>query len=383
MGDLESRGIGIKQAAYLLIFCVSLLLTFGSVMLYSASMHQEGSFLLAKHLVYASMGLAGAVLLAWKDYQWMRHHALTLFLVAVVLLGFIFVFGEVRNNARRWFVFGNFISFQPSEFAKLALIVFLAWYGEKYAEKMGSWGHGLLLPLIPVGLLLGLIFSEPDRGTTVLLAALTAVLLLLAGSRWLGFGLLFVIGVAGLVYIFSTQATPGERFMAWLDPEKHKEDHAYQIWQSLLAFGSGGLEGMGLGSGRIKINFLPEQQTDFIFAVIGEEMGLFVTVGVVLVFTVFILSGLFIAWNARDRFGFLMAAGVTFLIGLQAFINMAVVTNTLPNKGLSLPFISYGGSNLLFMMAGVGVLVSVANHSLRTHGQHGPVHVESNDLFQA
>lgn len=383
MGDLESRGIGIKQAAYLLIFCVSLLLTFGSVMLYSASMHQEGSFLLAKHLVYASMGLAGAVLLAWKDYQWMRRHALTLFLAAVVLLGFIFVFGEVRNNARRWFVFGNIISFQPSEFAKLALIVFLAWYGEKYAEKMGSWGHGLLLPLIPVGLLLGLIFSEPDRGTTVLLAALTAVLLLLAGSRWLGFGLLFVIGVAGLVYIFSTQATPGERLMAWLDPEKHKEDHAYQIWQSLLAFGSGGLEGMGLGSGRIKINFLPEQQTDFIFAVIGEEMGLFVTVGVVLVFTVFILSGLFIAWNARDRFGFLMAAGVTFLIGLQAFINMAVVTNTLPNKGLSLPFISYGGSNLLFMMAGVGVLVSVANHSLRTYGQHGPVHVESNDLFQA
>jgi len=383
MGDLESRGIGIKQAAYLLIFCVSLLLTFGSVMLYSASMHQEGSFLLAKHLVYASMGLAGAVLLAWKDYQWMRRHALTLFLMAVVLLGFIFVFGEVRNNARRWFVFGNIISFQPSEFAKLALIVFLAWYGEKYAEKMGSWGHGLLLPLIPVGLLLGLIFSEPDRGTTVLLAALTAVLLLLAGSRWLGFGLLFIIGVAGLVYIFSTQATPGERFMAWLDPEKHKEDHAYQIWQSLLAFGSGGLEGMGLGSGRIKINFLPEQQTDFIFAVIGEEMGLFVTVGVVLVFTVFILSGLFIAWNARDRFGFLMAAGVTFLIGLQAFINMAVVTNTLPNKGLSLPFISYGGSNLLFMMAGVGVLVSVANHSLRTYGQHGPAHVESNDLFQA
>ena len=141
MGDLESRGIGIKQAAYLLIFCVSLLLTFGSVMLYSASMHQEGSFLLAKHLVYASMGLAGAVLLAWKDYQWMRRHALTLFLAAVVLLGFIFVFGEVRNNARRWFVFGNIISFQPSEFAKLALIVFLAWYGEKYAENgvMGPW----------------------------------------------------------------------------------------------------------------------------------------------------------------------------------------------------------------------------------------------------
>jgi cell division protein FtsW len=170
--------------------------------------------------------------------------------------------------------------------------------------------------------------------------------------------------------------------MAWLDPEKHKEDHAYQIWQSLLAFGSGGLEGMGLGSGRIKINFLPEQQTDFIFAVIGEEMGLLISIGVVIVFMIFVLTGLFIAWNARDRFGFLMAAGVTFLIGLQALINMAVVTNTLPNKGLSLPFISYGGSNLLFMMAGVGVLVSVANHSLKTYGMKVPEQVESNELFQ-
>ncbi|MGB0421357.1 MAG: FtsW/RodA/SpoVE family cell cycle protein [Limisphaerales bacterium] len=382
MGDLESKGIGIRQATYLLISCVTLLLTFGSVMLYSASMHQEGSFLLIKHLVYASMGLGGAVILAWKDYQWLRKHAVALFMVAVVLLGFIFVFGEVRNNARRWFVFGDVISFQPSEFAKLALVIFLAYYGEKNAEKMGSWGHGLLLPLIPVGLLLGLIFSEPDRGTTVLLAALTGVLLLLSGSRWSGFVILFLIGVAGLAYIFSTQATPGERFMAWLDPEKHKEDHAYQIWQSLLAFGSGGLEGMGLGSGRIKINFLPEQQTDFIFAVIGEEMGLLISIGVVIVFMIFVLTGLFIAWNARDRFGFLMAAGVTFLIGLQALINMAVVTNTLPNKGLSLPFISYGGSNLLFMMAGVGVLVSVANHSLKTYGMKVPEQVESNELFQ-
>ncbi|MEK9864427.1 MAG: FtsW/RodA/SpoVE family cell cycle protein, partial [Verrucomicrobiota bacterium] len=265
-----------------------------------------------------SMGLGGAVILAWKDYQWLRKHAVALFMVAVVLLGFIFVFGEVRNNARRWFVFCDVISFQPSEFAKLALVIFLAYYGEKNAEKMGSWGHGLLLPLIPVGLLLGLIFSEPDRGTTVLLAALTGVLLLLSGSRWSGFVILFLIGVAGLAYIFSTQATPGERVMAWLDPEKHKEDHAYQIWQSLLAFGSGGLEGMGLGSGRIKINFLPEQQTDFIFAVIGEEMGLLISIGVVIVFMIFVLTGLFIAWNARDRFGFLMAAGVTFLIGLQA-----------------------------------------------------------------
>ncbi|MGA0406959.1 MAG: FtsW/RodA/SpoVE family cell cycle protein, partial [Limisphaerales bacterium] len=213
-------------------------------------------------------------------------------------------------------------------------------------------------------------------------AALTGVLLLLSGSRWSGFVILFLIGVAGLAYIFSTQATPGERFMAWLDPEKHKEDHAYQIWQSLLAFGSGGLEGMGLGSGRIKINFLPEQQTDFIFAVIGEEMGLLISIGVVIVFMIFVLTGLFIAWNARDRFGFLMAAGVTFLIGLQALINMAVVTNTLPNKGLSLPFISYGGSNLLFMMAGVGVLVSVANHSLKTYGMKVPEQVESNELFQ-
>ena len=231
--------------------------------------------------------------------------------------------------------------------------------------------------------MLGLIFIEPDRGTTILIGSLTAVLLLLAGSRWSGFLMLVALGAGSLVIIFTTQETPGNRLIAWMDPEKYRQDHAYQIWQSLLALGSGGLEGLGLGNGRLKINYLPEQQTDFIFAVIGEELGVFVSIGVILVFTVLVCCGLYIAWNARDRFGFLTAAGITFLIGMQALINMAVVTNTLPNKGLSLPFISYGGSNLLFMMAGVGMLVSIANHSVQSMGQRGPAPVESQDLLRA
>jgi cell division protein FtsW len=140
---------------------------------------------------------------------------------------------------------------------------------------------------------------------------------------------------------------------------------------------------MGLGNGRIKIKFLPEQQTDFIFAVVGEELGLFVSIGLVLMFALLVLCGLFIAWNARDRFGFLTASGITFLIGMQALINVAVVTNTLPNKGLSLPFISYGGSNLLFMMAGVGILVSIAHHSVKSIAHIGPSPVEPEELLRA
>jgi len=383
MSEFDSRSYSVKQATYLLILCVSLLLTFGAVMLYSASMHKEGPFLLVKHMVWVVLGLSGALVLAWKDYAWIRRYAVPLFLTAMGLLALIYVFGEVRNHARRWFVFKNIVSFQPSEFAKLALIIFLAWYGEKYSDKMKSWKQGFIYPLLPIALFLGLIFAEPDRGTTILLGALTALLLLLAGSRWSGFTSLVILGVVGLSYIFATQQTPRSRLMAWMDPEKFKEDQAYQIWQSLLAFGSGGLDGMGLGNGRIKINFLPEQQTDFIFAVIGEEMGVFVSIGVVLVFAVLVLCGLYIAWNARDRFGFLTASGITFLIGMQAMINIAVVTNTLPNKGLSLPFISYGGSNLLFMLAGVGILVSVAHHSVRSMGEKGPAPVESQDLLGA
>ncbi|MBT5926639.1 MAG: cell division protein FtsW [Verrucomicrobia bacterium] len=383
MSDLDAKSYSVKQAAYLLILCVALLLTFGSVMLYSASMHKEGAFLLFKHIVWVAMGFGGALYLAWKDYAWVKRNAPWIFLIAIVLLALIFVFGSVRNHARRWFVFKNIVSFQPSELAKIAMIVFLAWYGEKYADKMKSWSFGFLYPLIPIGVMLGLIFNEPDRGTTILIGSLAAVLLLLAGSRWSGFLMLVAIGIGGLVIIFSTQETPGNRLMAWLDPEKYKQDHAYQIWQSLLAFGSGGLEGLGLGNGRLKINYLPEQQTDFIFAVIGEELGVFVSIAVIAVFAVLVACGLFIAWNARDRFGFLAAAGITFLIGMQALINMAVVTNTLPNKGLSLPFISYGGSNLLFMMAGIGLLISIANHSVQSMGRRGPAPVESQDLLRA
>ena len=186
-----------------------------------------------------------------------------------------------------------------------------------------------------------------------------------------------------MTVIFATQENPGNRLTAWLDPEKHKQGHAYQIWQSLLAFGSGGLDGLGLGNGRLKINYLPERQTDFIFAVIGEELGMFCSIGVICVFAVLVACGLYIAWNARDRFGFLAASGITFLIGMQALINMAVVTNLLPNKGLSLPFISYGGSNLIFMMAGVGLLISIANHSVQSMRQRGPAPVESQDLLRA
>jgi cell division protein FtsW len=153
-----------------------------------------------------------------------------------------------------------------------------------------------------------------------------------------------------------------KRILSWLHPEDHKQGVGFQAWQAQLALGSGGWKGLGLGDGRQKLGFVPEHQTDFIFSIIGEELGLIATLSVVLVFVAFVLAGIVIAWNSRDTFGYLLGAGITLLIGMQAFINIGVVTGVLPNKGLPLPFVSYGGSNLLLMLGCVGVLLSIAAH---------------------
>ena len=228
---------------------------------------------------------------------------------------------------------------------------------------MSEFKYGLVIPGLGICLALGLIFVEPDYGTTMLLASVCCILLFIAGSNWK-----FIIppmGVGAFAIVLSIMNDPvrKKRIMAFLYPEEHSQGAALQQIQAKLALGSGGSTGLGLGNGRQKLGFVPEHHTDFIFSVIGEELGVIATVGVVAAFMAIFICGLYIAWNARDRFGMILGAGITFLVGLQAFINIGVVTGVLPNKGLPLPFISYGPSSLVMMLSGVGILLSIASYS--------------------
>ena len=351
-----------KLATTTLVFCVGALLSLGFVMLYSAGLLKGGAHYLLMQLVWAGAGLLLAAVVAGVDYHWLKKGAWALLGVTVVLLVMV-LFTVKTNGARRWFRLGP-MNFQPSELAKLVLIVVVAHYGERYQRLMPTFWRGLVLPGLIILGVVGLIFVEPDRGTTILLLAVSGMMLLLAGARLWFMLPPVLIGVAALGYCLWNDPVRQRRILSWMDLEGHKQDAGYQVWRSIVGIGSGGVEGVGLGNGREKA-FVPEHHTDFIFSVVGEELGLIATLATVVAFIVLVLCGVYIARRSRDTFGFLLGSGITFLIGLQAVINIGVVTGALPNKGLPLPFISYGGSNLLLMLGSVGVLLSIARQARR------------------
>jgi len=357
-----------RIAVTILLVCVTALLALGMVMLYSSSMAQVGAHYLVRQLLWAGLGLVLFAVAARLDYLWLERLAWVLYGVAVVLLVAVLLpqIGLRLNGARRWLGAGDF-RFQPSEFAKLALLVWLAAYGERHQRQMGTW-RGVAVPGLVIGVVLGLVFREPDVGTTVLLAAVCGAVLLVAGVRWRTVLPPALAAASALALYLWHDPIRLKRILAWWYPEQSREGAGYQAWQAMVAFGAGGWRGLGLGNGRQKLGFVPEHHTDFIFSVIGEELGLVATLLVVLAFLLIVLCGVFIALNARETFGLLLGTGITFLIGLQALINIGVVTSALPNKGLPLPWISYGGSNLLVMLTSVGLLVSIARRAAPAPG---------------
>ena len=353
-----------RVATTVLVFCVAALLALGLVMLYSASMGPKGAQDLVTQLVWCGIGLVVCVVCATLDYQHLKKIAALLFAIAVVLLVLVLVphIGKEINGARRWFDL-KIMRFQPSEFAKIALIVTIACYGERYQRHMGTFSRGMALPAALIGVILALILAGRDYGTTLLMLCVSGAMALVAGVRWKYFLPPILAAVLCLGMAIALNPIRVKRINAWLHPEETKSGTGYQAYQAMLALGSGGWTGLGLADGRQKLGFVPERHTDFIFSVIGEELGLIATLAVVLAFIVLVVCGIYIAWHARDLFGLLLASGVSFLIGLQAFVNIGVVTSALPNKGLPLPFISYGGSNLVMMLACVGLLLSVARRA--------------------
>jgi cell division protein FtsW len=361
-----------KVAVTTLAFCVAALLALGLVMIYSASLalvnartHTEvGAHLLQMQLVWCALGFVACAVTAILDYAILKKLAWPIFIGSLALAACVFVphLGMKLNGAHRWIRLPG-ATFQPSELVKIALIIMLAWYCDRSQRKMDTFKRGIIFPGLIIAFALGLIFVEPDRGTTILLAAVSGMMLLVAGVQLKHLLLPALGGAAALAVSILHSPMRMNRIAAWLHPQDHLNGAALQAHQSMIALGAGGVTGLGLGNGLQKLGYVPEIQSDFIFANIGEELGLIATLCVVVAFLLIAICGIFIALRARDNFGCLLATGVTFLISLQAAINIGVVTSVLPNKGLALPFISSGGSSLLAMLIGIGILLSVARRA--------------------
>jgi len=316
-----------------------------------------------KQLIFATLGLAVMFVVMKVDYHTYRRPAVVFSgLAAVVALLVLVFFLATSANTHRWIQLAGF-SLQPSEIAKLALIFFLAYFLEKRRSNINDLAFTIVPIAVIVALLAGLIVLQPDLGTAVSLLVISGVLLFVAGLdlRWIAASLIFALPVFYLL-VFRVRYRR-ERILAFLNPWEEPLGRGFQVIQSLLSVASGGIAGLGFMEGKQKLFYLPEAHTDFIFAVVGEEMGMIGTCAVLVLFTLFLWRGLRASMRAPDLFGFYLALGITMMVCVQAFINMSVVLGLLPTKGIPLPFLSYGGSSFVVMLAAVGILLNVSQHS--------------------
>ncbi len=339
--------------------------------------------LLKRIAMVAAGGMAFAVG-AILDYRLWQRHSFGLLLIAFCLLGVVLIpgIGDAAYGARRWIRFGG-VGFQPSEFAKYALIIWLAAYCAPRIRNgsMRDVTSGFLLPAAVIGCICGLILVEPDFGTSVLVASVGVGVLLLAGTRLLYVMLTTLASLPlGYALVFNVSYRM-RRITAFLHPWDNARDAGYQLVQSLIALGSGGVFGQGLGSG--SLGFLPAARNDFIFSVIGQQVGFAGCAVVILGFLWLMWEGVGVALRCRDNFAFLLAASISLLIALQATIHIAVVSGSVPTKGLSLPFISAGGSSLFFTLWGAGILLNIALSQEQPRKQRdGDIHPEQPPLYE-
>ncbi len=352
-----------------LFFAVGALAVFGLFMVGSASTYEamtsleSASGYLIKHLIFLFAGFAGLFAALSFPYQKLSNRALVLGSVSVTLAALVLVLAmPARGGAHRW-LFAGPIQIQPSEIAKLTVVLFLAWMLSRKDERVNEFQAVSLPTMLAVGPICGLVVIEPDLGAALIIGTTAFVMIFVAGLSWRWIAGTTAVGVLGVLAAIVAEPYRLTRIKAFLNPGTELLGSNFQLNQSLIAIGSGGLTGQGLGQGQQKAFYIFGAHTDFIYSVIGEELGLLGTIGLLLTFMLIFWRGIRAAWRAPDRFGFYLALGVTLLIVIQAFVHMGVCVGLLPTKGLSLPMVSYGGSSLVVSMTGVGLLLNVSQHS--------------------
>lgn len=354
---------GMIDVPYLVL--TVLLVVIGLIMLFSASYARayyktgNSAKYFISQLMFAVMGMGVLFLFSRIPYEWYQKLSLLILFVAVAILALVPLIGIEVSGATRWISLG-FTRFQPSEIAKFAVITSFAAIMAAHTRDMKGFKYGFAPYMLILGVIAGLLYLEPHMSATLIILAVGFIMMILGGTNWKFLIGLVVVAVALVAVYLLTKGYTADRIRAWLDPESDPLDKGLQILQSQYAIGSGGLTGLGFGRSRQKYMYLPEEHNDYIFAIVCEELGFIGAIGILALFALLIIRGYWIAMHARDRYSMLLAAGLTTLLALQVFLNVAVVTNLLPSTGISLPFFSSGGTALIMQLAENGIVLNIS-----------------------
>jgi cell division protein FtsW len=358
----------LEQYDFIILLMVLALTCFGIVMVYSASSvmaakkYDNSAHFLVRQSIFALVGLTAMIWGMATDYQFWRKHAVVILLgcMAALIIVLIPGIGSAAGGASRWIKLPGF-NLQPSEPAKIAFIMYMAYSLDRKQDKVQFFSTGFLPYMVVLAIILALLLKQPDLGASITLGCVALVMLFAAGTRATYIVSMVLLALPFLYFLVMKVDYRRRRLTAFMDPFSDPTNSGFQIIQSWIGFGNGGILGQGLGEGKQKMFFLPEAHTDFIGSVLGEELGFFGVMVIASMFLLLIMRGIRIALAAEDTFGRFLAFGITTLLGLEAFINMAVITGLLPTKGLALPFISYGGSSLVISMFAVGILLNISS----------------------
>jgi cell division protein FtsW len=350
-----------------LILLSFILVGYGLVMVFSTSYYkgildyQNAYYFFNKQLIFAGIGLVLFFIFSNIPYHWYRKHVGKLLLLSLLMLFFVLIFADETNGARRWIKIGSF-TFQPSEFVKIVLIVYTASIMVKKQEVLHNFKKTILPPLTVITIFSGLLVIQPHYSATIIIFSTCMIIIFCGGAKLRQLFLLIIAGIPVLVGVLFLDQYRINRVMALFNPFSDPQNHGYQVIYSLYAIGPGGITGVGLGKSIQKMAYLPEAHTDFIFSIIAEELGFIGAGTLIILFTIYVIRGVRISLRARDLFGTLLGIGIVSLFAIQVVFNLGVVTALLPVTGVPLPFISYGGSSLMFQLIATGILLNISRY---------------------